>query len=237
MNIAICDDDLQHVNSLKESLSEMSGKKIKFEVYENGEDLSAEYKCGEKKHDVIFLDMEMREMSGIETAIKIRENDEYVIIIFVTSHTEYMQESFKCSPFRFLVKPLDTAELKAVFDDVCEKLSKKKIYISFSENKSIFRICCEDIIYCESQNHFVFLHTKDKTYKICKSLTDLHKQLDNELLYRVHSSFIVNFHYVKSIKNNTIELYHCDKNIPISRTYKKNVFSDYTQFVERDFNV
>ena len=181
--------------------------------------------------------MEMDGLNGIDTANAVRELDEYVIVVFVTSHTEYMKDSFKCSPFRFLVKPVDNEELKDVFDDIYKKLSKKKKVLSFTENKAIIRIYCEDIIYCESLDHWVYIHTTHGTHKICKSLSDLYGSLDDTLLFRVHSSFIVNFHYVKAIRNNFIELYHSDKDIPISRSYKKSVLFEYTNYIERNLYV
>lgn len=136
-----------------------------------------------------------------------------------------------------MVKPVDNEELKDVFDDIYKKLSKKKKVLSFTENKALIRIYCEDIIYCESLDHWVYIHTTHGTHKICKSLSDLYGSLDDTLLFRVHSSFIVNFHYVKAIRNNFIELYHSDKDIPISRSYKKSVLFEYTNYIERNLYV
>ena len=237
MRIAICDDDMEFINTIENYLDNIKTAPIECDAYFCGEELVSAYENHKERYDVIFLDMEMNLLNGIDTANAIRETDEHVIIVFVTSHTEYMRESFKCSPFRFLVKPVDIEELKAVYADICKKLSKKKTVFSFTENRAIFRIYCEDIIYCESQNHWIYMHTKNETYKICKSLSDLHAQLDNTLLYRVHSSYIVNFHYVKSIRNNYIELYNCSEKIPISRSHKKTVLTEYTNYVERNLYV
>ena len=240
MNIAICDDNSEHINTLENSLFEI-GKaeniKVECDAYQSGEELTRVYQSSTAAYDVIFLDMEMDGLNGIDTANLIRERDEYVIIVFVTSHTEYMKDSFKCSPFRFLVKPVHIDELKEVFSDILKKLSKKKKVLSFTENKALIRIYCEDIIYCESLDHWVYIHTTHGTHKICKSLSDLYGSLDDTLLFRVHSSFIVNFHYVKAIRNNFIELYHSDKDIPISRSYKKSVLFVYTNYIERNLYV
>lgn len=240
MNIAICDDNSKHINTLENSLFEI-GKaeniKVECDAYQSGEELTRVYQSSTAAYDVIFLDMEMDGLNGIDTANLIRERDEYVIIVFVTSHTEYMKDSFKCSPFRFLVKPVHIDELKEVFSDILKKLSKKKKVLSFTENKALIRVYCEDIIYCESLDHWVYIHTTHGTHKICKSLSDLYGSLDDTLLFRVHSSFIVNFHYVKAIRNNFIELYHSDKDIPISRSYKKSVLFEYTNYIERNLYV
>ena len=59
--------------------------------------------------------------------------------------------------------------------------------------------------------------------------------LDTDTMFRVHKSFVVNFSFIKTISGNEIKLYHCDRTIPISRTYKKEVTENYTKFIERDF--
>jgi DNA-binding LytR/AlgR family response regulator len=68
-------------------------------------------------------------------------------------------------------------------------------------------------------------------------MNELYEKLDKNMLYRVHKSFVVNFHYIKSIKENDIELYHYNKTVPISRSYRKMTLEDYTNFVERNLFV
>ncbi len=237
MKIAICDDNNAYINIIEDYIEQLNKSNAECDAYESGEGLVSAYTNNNERYDVIFLDMEMKELNGIETANKIREIDEHTIIIFVTSHTEYVFESFKCSPFRFLVKPVEFAEFKEVFNDVCKKLKKQRKTFTFTESKTKVRLFCDDIIYCESQDHWMWIHTKDKVYKICKSLTDLHESLDKEIMYRVHKSYIVNFQYVNAIKDNDIQLYHCDKLIPISRSYKKGFMEEYTNYIERNLFV
>ena len=237
INIAICDDNSEHISILEKYLFEISSVKIECDAYHSGESLVNAYKNNVERYDVVFLDMEMEKLNGIETANLVREFDEHIIIVFVTSHTEYMRESFKCSPFRFLLKPLDIVELKTVVYDMLKKLSETRNVYAFTENKTKVRLYCDDIIYLESQDHWIWIHTKENTYKICKSLSDVHSQLGNIMFCRVHKSFVINFHYIKTIKENDIKLYYCDKLIPISRSYKKEVISEYTNFLERDFRI
>lgn len=237
MNIAICDDSNEHINLLESYLMKLGVPHTEYDVFYNGEQLVEVYKEHSANYDVLFLDIEMEKLNGIETANTIREFDEHVIIIFITSHSKYMKESFKCLPFRFIEKPIELEELKSAYEDVCKKLSRKRKVFAFSENKRKVRLYCNDIIYCESQDHWTWIHTKDDTYKIYKSMNDVHEHLDKEMLFRVHKSFVVNFHYIKSIKETNIELYHCDKKIPISRSYKKSTLEEYTDFVERNLFV
>lgn len=237
MKLAICDDNREYLNTLEGYLEQMHDERPDYDLFESGEDLLRLYGSGRADYDAIFMDMEMGGLTGIETANRIRKIDERVIIIFVTSHTKYMQESFMCEPFRFLVKPVGMDEFKTVFHDISKKLSKQRKIVALTENKTKIRLFCDDIIYCESQAHWIWIHTKEQTYKICKPLSELYDLLDKEQLFRVHKSFIVNFNYVKSIKGDDIQLYHCESLIPIGRSYKKSVIKEYTNFTERNLYV
>lgn len=236
MKIAICDDNNNYINIIEARIERLSNSKDECDTYESGETLVGAYKNNER-YDVIFLDMEMSGMNGIETANKIREIDEHTIIIFITCHTEYMRESFKCSPFRFLIKPVEDSEFQEVYRDICKKMKKQRKTFTFTENKARVRLFSDDIIYFESYDHWIWIHTKDREYKIYKTLTDLYTALDKTMMCRVHKSFIINFKYIKTIKNNNIQLYHCNKLIPISRSYKKDVIDEYTNFIERNLYV
>lgn len=235
--IAICDDNKSHTNIIEDYLDKCSKGSAECDVYYSGEGLVWAYQSSQERYDVIFLDMEMEQLNGIETANKIRAVDEHVIIVFITSHTEYMRESFQCAPFRFLVKPVEYTEFEEVYRDICKKLSKQRRVFAFTENKSMVRLYCDDIIYCESQDHSILIHTKDRTYKFGKPLNELYMQLDNELFCRTHKSFIINLMYIKLISEKDAELYHCDRLVPISRSYKRALIEEYTNFLERDFSL
>lgn len=234
MRIAICDDNNECINTIQNHIEKLNIPKIECDTFHDGESLVLFCKENKESYDVIFLDMEMKQLNGIETANHIRETDENVIIIFVTAHSKYMKESFKCQPFRYLEKPLDFYEFKSVFDDIFKKLSKRRKVFSFTENKSKVRLYCDDIIYCESRGHWIWIYTKEKAYKIFKSISELYEELDKEMLFRVHKSYIVNFRYIRTIKENNIELYNCDTLVPVSRSYKKATIEEYTDFVERN---
>lgn len=237
MNIAICDDNREYINTMEDYLSSVKEVRFDYDVFESGEDLLREYETETTPYDAIFLDMEMKEIDGIETANRIRKFDKHVIIIFVTSHTKYMQKSFECTPFRFLVKPVSHSEIETVFQEVCQKLSEERTTFVFTENRNKIRLFCDDIIYFENQSHWILIHTKDEVYKICKSLSDLYEKLDHSMFIRVHSSYIVNLGYIRAIKNNDIELYNCDKHIPLSRSNKKLVNTKLINFKERKYLV
>ena len=125
LKIAICDDDVKMtgmLDTILEKIAKRNFVKIDTEVFLDGGKLE---KAVEEKmyFDIIFLDIEMGDEDGITAARKIRETDRNVLIIYVTSHESYMQESFSVRPFRFVVKPIEEKILERYFLEAYEEIS------------------------------------------------------------------------------------------------------------------
>jgi len=237
MQIAVCDDEYAHINITEDFLDRIKQNcsSLSWDVFHSGEELTEYYRKNTGNYDVILLDMEMKGLNGIDTANIIRSFDEHVIIIFVTSHVKYMQKSFECSPFRFLVKPVTLEDLKKVLNEAETKLEKQRKTFVFSENRIKTRLFCDDILYFESQSHWLIIHTKNKNHKILKTFIELEGQIDMDTFTRVHKSFIVNLGHIKEIGNTDIGLYNCCEQIPLSRRYKKSVGDKFLNFRERRY--
>lgn len=234
MNIAICDDSAEFTSEMEEYFESNGAIKI-CDVFYSGEELIEMYKKGYGNYDAIFLDMEMKNMNGIETGNEIRRLDKHVIIVFITGYTSYMQKSFECAPFRFLVKPLSSEVLDKTIESVEKKLSEEKTTLVFSENRNSVRLLCEDIIYFECQAHYIYIYTVNGTRKILRSMTELQKKLDKSIFTQTHRSFIINLGYIHEIRESEIILYGTDRVIPVSRTYKKQLVSDFINFREKKY--
>lgn len=236
MKIAICDDNMEYIYTLEKYLDELSKTKPECDAYQNGEALISAYGKTDERYDVIFLDMEMGELNGIETANLIREIDEHVIIVFITSHTKYMQRSFECMPFRFLVKPVAFEDFNKVYHEICKKLKDKPETLIFQENRSRIRLFCEDILFFESLGHSILIHTQNGTiHKIRKTMTELLAGIDNGIFVRVHRAFVVNLNHIYKIGEADVTMHHCDKPIPIGRTYKKEFVDKFLNYKERKY--
>lgn len=125
MRFAICDDEQQHINILTDYFATHKDYHIETEAFESGEALLEAYQIQGSRFDALFIDMEMGGMNGIETANAIREIDERVSIVFVTSHEEYAIDCFQCSPLRFLKKPLQPEKMNEALRAIEQQLSKK----------------------------------------------------------------------------------------------------------------
>ena len=233
--IAICDDNFEYLKDIERYLIRIDKKDCKYDYFSSGEDLLKMYKNNAYIYDAIFLDMEMQELNGIDTANFIRKNDKHVVIVFVTNHTKYMQKSFECSPFRFLVKPISFIDFKKIFDDVLIKLREERKTFVFSENRELVRLFYEDILFFENQSHWIIINTIDKQYKIYRTFFELHSEIDNNIFFKVHRSYIINLNYLYRISENEIYLYNYDKPIPLSRNCIKELVEGLMIIKERKF--
>lgn len=236
MKIAIIDDKQEIRDSLNTGLRGLQPDKVKTELFGCGEEIIKRYEKGNAGFDVIFLDIEMEGMDGIETANRIRSLDRHVLIVFVTNYTKYMQRSFECMPFRFLVKPVETEMLEKTYREICIKLADRPGTFVFTENKQHIRVFCEDILFFESRGHWIVLHKKDgKTHKIRKTMNELLGAVEQGQFGRIHRSFVVNFAAIYKIEESGVMLYNYDVPLPLSRSYKKEFIGAFLNFEERRF--
>ena len=236
MNIAICDDDIKWIEKEEEYLSYWKEMNITCNSFYNGEQLIEAYKNKNTPYDLIFLDMEMDNMTGIETANKIREIDKYVYIVFVTSHEKYMKESFKCLPFDFLVKPVEFKEFSEILNKVIKNLEIEKKSIIIEESRKFIRLLYSEILFVESINHCIYIYTFSQIYKTYKkTMTEINKELSDMLFVQVHKSYIVNMSYISEISKNELRLRGYDNYIPLGGSYKETAKKRIMLFEERKY--
>lgn len=134
LNIAICDDDIHATGKMDTYLHEIARRNFietEIEVFEDGKEL-ADFIYKGTRFDLIFLDIEMKQEDGITAAKRIRECDKNVLIVYVTSHENHMQESFLVRPFRFLIKPVSIDEFEICFKAAYEEIITEDAYFRYS---------------------------------------------------------------------------------------------------------
>lgn len=224
MQFAICDDEFIH-RQMFEDMIKSFNPEIICELYAKGETLVEDIKMGENSYDAIFLDMEMNGMNGIETANAIREIDDRVLIIFVTSHEKYAVESFQCEPLDFLLKPVQLIKFETVIKKIQLKLSKKRTTFTFFQGSSYVRLYCDDIIYCESARNYTLIHTENVIYRVRMTTKEIESKLEPGRFARCHRSYYVNLEEVKTIDNTgDLHFYHSNDVIHIGDTYHRSFF-------------
>lgn len=237
IKVCVCDDDVTIANRIciiLESLSREKSIEIKTDVFYDGITLIDNLGRYNSMYDIIFLDIEMKDLNGIETAKQLRLRDEFAYIIYVTSHENYAIETFSVRPYQFVLKPFKDEVIEKHFLDIYEKLSDVDEYFEFKYNKAYYKLHLNDIMFFESQARRIIIHIKDgKTYEYYDRLDNVKEKVNNSKsdFLRIHKSTLVNSKYIKIKSQNEVEL--MDGTIlAISDNKRKEINEHYMKKVE-----
>lgn len=236
IKIAICDDD-KNIAAKVENILEEIGKenllKISIDVFYSGESLQKFYENG-NTYDLIYLDIEMTMLNGIEVAKYIRERDRYTIIIYISSHEEYLIQLFEVEPFRFIRKPIDMAVFNKYFMEAYNKILREEVYFQYNFRRNNVKILYNNIVYFESRGRYINIIQKDgKEDRFNGKLNAIEEIVNrsNHPFLRVHQSYLINFHYIKKINFSKVELFN-GKEIYISEERQKIIRERYSQILK-----
>lgn len=229
MRIGICDDEKVIGEQLKGYLeSYYQSLDVLIECHRSGEVLLERY--NKTAYDILFLDIEMVGIDGIEVARQIRLVNKEVVIIFLTSHQELATEGYEVNAYRFLIKPLDIKKLKQTLDLLKLEQAKDKKWI-IKEMGQIQVIKQKDIIYIEAQNNMLFICTRNGNIEIRQTLNEAEDALDKTLFYRVHRSYLINLNAVKLFDMKQVIMEN-NKTISISRMRSKRFRDCMLEYVK-----
>ena len=147
--IAICDDDSLQVSHLETQISKYFDEiNVYYEIdgYYKGNRLVKAMSTQADNYQLIFLDIEMEDINGIETAKLLRNLDKSFVLIYVTSYEQYALESFEVSPFRYLIKPVSTEKLRDVLSDVLVELTAKQKFLFYQVGMEHFQVILDNIV-------------------------------------------------------------------------------------------
>lgn len=210
MRIAICDDDTYVVEDIGHLLMK-NGKEEKIfldvDTFSDGEDLWEEIQKN-GGYDIIYLDIEMKQMDGITLAKNIRQKDPYTVLIFVSGYDHYWRQLFDVEPFRFLCKPVDEKVFRTYFSLARDRITAVNERFVFQIEKKIYQVPYKEIIYMESKRRTIQIRTTGETYTYYAKLNDVEQQIRavNKYFIRLQRSFLVNFLFIRSMNMKEAEL-------------------------------
>lgn len=194
MNIAICDDDGVFRNTLDSHLKN----------YFNERSISLNFfhfSCGEELlestilFDLVFLDVEMGKINGIDTGKELKRKNPHSIIFVITSHDGYLDDAFKIRAFRFLQKPLNVVRLYKALDDAAELINNDIIVFYDMKSGSDMRIYTNDIIFIEIEKRKLKIVTVNDVYYSNEKISVWKNRLNGISFVHPHSSYIANLEY------------------------------------------
>lgn len=231
MRIAICDDEEVFNRQTVELINSMLAKPTECDIITclSGEDLLEKYKA--ERFDIIFLDIEMGGMNGMDTAREIRKTDENVIIVFLTSYQEFAPDGYEVNAYRYLIKNQPAYIYEKQFKSIFDEYSQKHKCFMINDRNDKICIHLKDICFFEVMNKNVTVHTAIKSYEYIGKLSDIEEQLQNDDSFiRTHKNYIVNVAQIDTIRNFDI-LMKNSENALMSRNLKKSVVDKYISYM------
>ncbi len=231
IKIAVCDDEKIYSDKIcsciNRELEKQALSDYDITVYNSGTEFAAE---GEKlyEYDVIFLDINMPDINGFELASKIKDNNNNIYIVFVTSFLNYAIQGYRFDALRFILKSDMDNLMQECIETIIRlmKIDYHSVTYDFIEGRQ--EIIVNSLCYIESKKHkltFNF-YGKDKTLGLYKKLDEVEKDLEGYGFFRIHKSYLVNVKYIKRIINYAAVMQD-GMELPIPREKIKQVKEKY----------
>lgn len=213
--IAICEDDIFQRKLLIDHLTNVFtylDKSYNIKEFTSGEDLLNNYP---EKLDILFLDIQMNEVNGIDVARSIRKFDSSVEIIFTTALLDYVHLGYEVRAYRYLLKPLNYDDILKHTSSCINDLMKRRDKVKIEDKSKIYMFNVDDIIYIEVIRKEIIVYTKEDNYTFKTSMKNIENNLITRNFFRCHKSYLINLAKVTLLKDNIVVL--DNKEIPVSR--------------------
>lgn len=235
MKIAICDNEIEFLDALSPLLEQWArnhGLSLTLRHFTDGYALIETHQ--KEYMDLIILDVIMPLISGLDIAREIRNSDQSVSIVFLTSSKEFAVDSYDVKALNYLIKPVDTVKLFQTLDDFLKIHTLTKAAFTAHTASGFFRIITDDVIYLEAQNKQVLIYlTNVRTITICEQLSKCEEIFSPENgFFRCHRSYIVNLSYVLQFTKTAVTTLY-GMNIPISRNRYPSFKEAYFKHMSR----
>ena len=231
MNIAIIEDSGQELSLLERCLqSYLSSRQVYrvIDTYTSGEAFLENWPS--KSYDLVFLDILMEGISGIEVARKIRETDSECLLIFISSSKEYALQGFEVRAFDYLLKTLSEERFQKTMDLCQNELAKHIRYIEVKESRTLVKIPLNEIIYTDYYNHYIQIHTAARLIRSYQQFDVFSPLL---LCYPqflcCYRNCIVNMDHVDSVDKHDFVMENGER-VPITRGNRNSIYQQYADY-------
>ena len=230
IHVAIVDDEENERHTLRENfsrLAEVTGMRIMCDLYESGVAFLDAYQA---QYDIICLDIDMPYKNGIDTAVEIRKKDENVCILFVTNMAQMAVRGYEVKAFDFIVKPVNSYAFSLKLRNVLGTIEQRK-------NRSIVircpngfrRIVTGDLLYVESEAHYIIYHTRFGNFRQKGSMKEAELRLEGLSFVLCNQSYLVNLNHVSAIQDDEVNV--GEEWLKISRPKRKQFLEAVSKFI------
>ncbi len=233
MRIAIVDDIAAERSILHKWVQScLDSRRIDADIaeYESGETfLSA---AEQNRFDLVFLDIYMEGINGIETAAALRRFDTDCLIVFTTTSTDHALEGFRVRAMHYLVKPYDAEDVTALFDEVVLRLSKTEKYVEIVTAKNTVRLRYKEILYAENFQHKVYIYTTSGEVQTRQTFREFVAALTDERFFSCSQGVIVNMEHAADFDGTSFVM-NDGKKLPVTRRLIKDAKQAFVDMLFR----
>lgn len=235
IKVGICDDNEIFLKEIQKIIMDYLQSKhitVDTHIYLEGEKLLKDLNKETYPFDLLFLDVDMPHIDGIELAQKIRQIDKKVLLVFLTSIEDRVYETFKFNTFRFIRKLFRRTEIKECLDAAIEVLQKHQETYVLKSQEGLVKLPIEDIISITYINRHLEMETTTGCY-ISKVVPfkEIIQQFKDKNFVCIHRSAMVNVKYIKTINKTFIKLDNNQK-LSISRYKFNEIFEVFTNYAK-----
>lgn len=232
MRIALCDDSRELRGMLTryiENWSSKTGEPAEIAEYKSAEEFlfnwSPSAPC-----DILFLDIAMDGMSGMDLAKLIRRIDKDLPIVFVTGSREHVFSGYDVGALFYLLKPIAQKDCDKCLERVCSEMRRdaESVLVIAAEGKTR-KVACKDITYVESFNHDVIVHTVSGDIRFRKKIGELEEELPHGQFIRTHRSYMVHLRCIRAVEHKKVVL-DDGSELPISRERRQIVNQAFIRY-------
>ncbi len=231
VNIGICDDEAPMRKSLRPPLEQklqLMGVEYRIVEYDSGEALMARPEM--EWPDILFLDIEMKTLSGMDTARSLRKRDSHTLLIFVTAYPDFVFQGYEVHAFHYILKPYDEHKIQNVLEQALKELGKsQEQYFTLEQKSGISKIPMKKILAFSSDRRKIIISMEDG------SRPDFYGKLDDveaslpDYFIRCHNRHLVNLNHVTALEKDCC---FCKTlRFPVSRTYRQPLEIAFARFL------
>ena len=232
MRIAIVDDEKAMREQLEGYIARYAGEKhlvLDTLALPSGEALLAE---GASAFDIILFDIDMPGLSGLDTARRVRETDENVVILFITNIAQYAINGYEVDAADYIIKPIGYYDFAMKFHKAVRRAERQRGSRMVVDTVG-GPVCLQtdSILYVEVMAHYVIYHTLTETYRVRASMKQHEAVLRDYGFARCHKSFLINLRHLKHL--SATEAVVGSFSVPVGRAYKDSILDAYLRYLHR----